>query len=188
MVRQDAWNNDEDLTLAEVVLRHIREGSTQLSAFEEVGQKLSRTPAACGFRWNSAIRKKYDTAIQLAKKQRKSVKSHLNRLPDMPKGDESYQEKVGQLNGSNEDVVKAFNEVIEFLTKQKKVLQTVSEYMSPEEFTQKCESLKQENEALNEELSKVKDDYELIKNDYQLMINVVERAAKRNKTAASSPS
>ena len=37
-VRQDAWTKDEDLLLAEVVLRHIREGSTQLKAFEEVGQ------------------------------------------------------------------------------------------------------------------------------------------------------
>lgn len=56
--RQDAWNEDEDLILAEVVLRHIREGSTQLAAFEEVGEKLKRTAAACGFRWNAAIRKK----------------------------------------------------------------------------------------------------------------------------------
>ncbi len=43
--RQDAWTDDEDLLLAEVVLRHIREGGTQLSAFKEVGRHLSRTPA-----------------------------------------------------------------------------------------------------------------------------------------------
>lgn len=36
ITRQDAWTQDEDLLLAEVVLRHIREGGTQLSAFEEV--------------------------------------------------------------------------------------------------------------------------------------------------------
>ena len=50
--RQDAWTHDEDLLLAEIVLRHIREGGTQLAAFEEVGKKLTRTSAACGFRWN----------------------------------------------------------------------------------------------------------------------------------------
>lgn len=49
-VRQDAWTQDEDMYLAEVVLRYIREGGTQLAAFEEVGRKLSRTSAACGFR------------------------------------------------------------------------------------------------------------------------------------------
>ena len=53
--RQDAWTDDEDLLLAEVVLRHIREGGTQLSAFKEVGRNLSRTPAACGFRWNLTL-------------------------------------------------------------------------------------------------------------------------------------
>lgn len=47
--RQDAWTHDEDLLLAEIVLRHIREGGTQLAAFEEVGKKLTRTSAACGF-------------------------------------------------------------------------------------------------------------------------------------------
>ena len=55
ITRQDAWTQDEDLLLAEVVLRHIREGGTQLQAFEEVGKRLSRTAAACGFRWNSSI-------------------------------------------------------------------------------------------------------------------------------------
>lgn len=42
-VRQDAWSAEDDLILAEVTLRHIREGSTQLAAFEEVGEKIGRT-------------------------------------------------------------------------------------------------------------------------------------------------
>ena len=83
IARQDAWNQDEDLLLAEVVLRHIREGSTQLRAFEEVGRQLSRTSAACGFRWNSFVRKQYKSGIELAKKQRKEYKAQENpRLND----------------------------------------------------------------------------------------------------------
>lgn len=74
--RQDAWSQDEDLLLAEVVLRHIREGGTQLQAFEEVGKQLSRTAAACGFRWNSYVRKQYKSGIELAKKQRKEMKKN----------------------------------------------------------------------------------------------------------------
>lgn len=53
--RQDAWSEENDLLLAETVLRHVREGSTQLNAFEEVGDKLNRTSAACGFRWNAVV-------------------------------------------------------------------------------------------------------------------------------------
>ena len=70
-VRQDAWTHEDDLLLAETVLRHVREGSTQLNAFEEVGDKLNRTSAACGFRWNAVVRHNYEKALQLAKKQRK---------------------------------------------------------------------------------------------------------------------
>src|SRR5690625_2879925 len=73
-VRQDAWSQEDDLLLAETVLRHIREGSTQLNAFEEVGDALNRTSAACGFRWNAEVRNKYVHAIDLAKRQRKEKK------------------------------------------------------------------------------------------------------------------
>ncbi|MFD3446762.1 RsfA family transcriptional regulator [Microbacteriaceae bacterium 4G12] len=70
-VRQDAWTDEDDLLLAETVLRHVREGSTQLNAFEEVGDALNRTSAACGFRWNAVVRYSYEKELQLAKKHRK---------------------------------------------------------------------------------------------------------------------
>src|SRR5690625_1900935 len=73
--RQDAWTKDEDILLAETVLRYIREGKTQLEAFKDVAEKLSRTSAACGFRWNATIRKKYENAIRFAKEARK--KQHM---------------------------------------------------------------------------------------------------------------
>ncbi|WP_047984566.1 RsfA family transcriptional regulator [Ornithinibacillus californiensis] len=69
--RQDAWTDDEDILLAETVLRYIREGKTQLEAFKEVAKQLSRTSAACGFRWNATIRKEYQEEIQRAKEERK---------------------------------------------------------------------------------------------------------------------
>lgn len=78
-VRQDAWTEENDLLLAETVLRHVREGSTQLNAFEEVGDKLDRTSAACGFRWNAVVRHQYEKALQLAKKQRKQRQRMLGK-------------------------------------------------------------------------------------------------------------
>lgn len=71
VTRQDAWSNEEDIILAEIVLRYIREGKTQLEAFKEVAKQLSRTSAACGFRWNASIRKQYQDAIKTAKEKRK---------------------------------------------------------------------------------------------------------------------
>ncbi len=78
-VRQDAWTDENDLLLAETVLRHVREGSTQLNAFEEVGDKLNRTSAACGFRWNAVVRHRYEKALALAKKQRKQRQRILGK-------------------------------------------------------------------------------------------------------------
>jgi len=77
--RQDAWTEENDLLLAETVLRHVREGSTQLNAFEEVGDKLNRTSAACGFRWNAVVRHQYEKALELAKKQRKQRQRLLGK-------------------------------------------------------------------------------------------------------------
>ena len=74
--RQDGWTQEEDKLLAEVVLRLIKEGGTQLQAFEEVGKKLSRTSAACGFRWNSYVRKQYKSDIETAKIYRKQLKKN----------------------------------------------------------------------------------------------------------------
>ena len=71
--RQDAWTKEDDLLLAETVLRHIRSGSTQIKAFDEVGDALNRTSAACGFRWNAEVRANYEDAVQIAK-QRKELK------------------------------------------------------------------------------------------------------------------
>ena len=78
-VRQDAWMEENDILLAETVLRHVREGSTQLSAFEEVGDALNRTAAACGFRWNAVVRRDYEQELEDAKKERKQAMRMLGK-------------------------------------------------------------------------------------------------------------
>lgn len=70
-IRQDAWLKENDELLAEAVLRHVKEGSTQLNAFEEAGDALNRTAAACGFRWNAVVRRLYEKELAEAKKERK---------------------------------------------------------------------------------------------------------------------
>ncbi|MGP4080513.1 RsfA family transcriptional regulator [Pseudalkalibacillus sp. R45] len=90
--RQDAWSEEDDLLLAETVLRHVREGSTQLQAFEEVGDKLDRTSAAVGFRWNAIVRKKYEQALKIARRQRKERKRAVaSNKPKQPEKSNAYQ-------------------------------------------------------------------------------------------------
>lgn len=70
--RSDAWTAEDDERLAELVLQHIRTGSTQLRAFEEAANLLGRTNAACGYRWNGVVRKHYRDEIDAAKQDRKA--------------------------------------------------------------------------------------------------------------------
>ncbi|KKI88507.1 hypothetical protein WQ54_30375 [Bacillus sp. SA1-12] len=81
--RHDAWTLNDDTLLAESVLRHIREGSTQVAAFHEVGGKLNRTPAACGYRWNAVVRNQNVEAVEMAKNQKKNVKKMHDKKKDL---------------------------------------------------------------------------------------------------------
>ncbi|WP_407691387.1 RsfA family transcriptional regulator [Robertmurraya mangrovi] len=114
-VRQDAWTDENDLLLAETVLRHVREGSTQLNAFEEVGDKLNRTSAACGFRWNAVVRHRYEKALQLAKKQRKQRQRILGK-DQGGKKKLLYTPPVPSINEvmSEEETFDTFVEQVEF--------------------------------------------------------------------------
>ena len=71
------WTEEEDQLLAETVLLSVREGGNQLDAFQEVAEKIKRTPGACGFRWNAVVRKREADAFQEAKKER--VENQLKR-------------------------------------------------------------------------------------------------------------
>lgn len=169
--RQDAWNQDEDLLLAEVVLRHIREGSTQLSAFEEVGRKLSRTAAACGFRWNSHVRKAYKTGIELAKKQRKEFKKQsIDVKDDIPKESSNHQieNKI------------TIQEVITFLQQFDKSQEANLSMIEQENKNLKITvaKLQEELAALQQENTTLKNNLQVIEEDYKALIEIMERARK----------
>lgn len=159
-VRQDAWTKDEDLFLAEVVLRHIREGSTQLLAFEEVGKKLNRTPAACGFRWNSFVRKQYKSGIELAKRQRKELKKSQSYLL------ESSVKKSSSSNAS----IQSLSDCIEFL----------QNYQKNEEqlIQQKVAKLNEKLAELEKENKKLKEENHSLKEDYHALLAIMEKARK----------
>lgn len=107
--RQDAWTEENDLLLAETVLRHVREGSTQLNAFEEVGDKLNRTSAACGFRWNAVVRHQYEKALDLAKKQRKQRQRLLGK-EQSGKKKLLYQPPAPSLQDIQSPILESFEE------------------------------------------------------------------------------
>lgn len=169
--RQDAWTAEDDMILAEVILRHIREGGTQLSAFEEVALKLGRTPAACGFRWNSSVRKKYEAAIQIAKAQRQKRSQERSQFP-------AYRS-----SSSIPDSSYSLDHIIRFLRQHKnEVNELKRRYKQLESELKKKEAeikqLQQENDEMKNQLKHVKTDYRLVNDDYRTLVQIMERARK----------
>lgn len=198
-VRQDAWSHEDDLLLAETVLRHIREGGTQLKAFEEVGDHLNRTSAACGFRWNAEVRNKYDRAIDLAKRQRKEKKravavavqsSHRQPINQVVHRDEqpvaenvvqNIQNEEATVNHPQpvEEPVISMDMVIGFLKHVKKENQTSNQSKaSLERIEKENHSLRNEVNELEKKLSVTEKQLSTIQEDYQVFIQIMERARK----------
>lgn len=176
--RQDAWSRDEDLLLAEVVLRYIREGGTQLQAFEDVGRQLSRTAAACGFRWNSYVRKQYKSGIELAKKQRKEGKKQSQAVNSQEVAAVEVPETPSSERKS-ENIILSFETVVDYLkglfdqleqSNEKGV--EIEQYEARiQELEKKIFYLAAENEKLTKEIS-------IIEQDYKALIEIMERARK----------
>ncbi|WP_251549049.1 RsfA family transcriptional regulator [Neobacillus muris] len=178
--RQDAWSQDEDLLLAEVVLRHIREGGTQLQAFEDVGKQLSRTAAACGFRWNSFVRKQYKSGIELAKKQRKELKKQAVSTPFQQTSEtaESKSEEISEtaylaVNGIT------YSEVIQFLEDlQKKAEETVKAEDERNRANERIKELEKKTYYLAAENERLTKNLKAIEEDYRSLMEIMERARK----------
>lgn len=191
-VRQDAWSPDDDLVLAEVTLRHIREGSTQLAAFEEVGEKIARTPAACGFRWNSYVRKKYGEAIQIAKQQRQKrnyfKKQSYSATPQVSsvaifETEERSSFKQDAIHSVSMDEGLSIDAVIRFLRNWKTTYQDLSRQIKffekdLKEKEDELNRLRTENEKLSKEVSNVQTDYRTVNDDYKTLIQIMDRARR----------
>lgn len=101
--RQDSWTHEEDTLLATTVLDYIKNGNTQLNAFEAVANELGRTASACGFRWNATLRKQYEEQIALAKK--KCREKPLVQRVSHDEGDWDLKKVIEILKEINEDLM-----------------------------------------------------------------------------------
>ncbi|HLR15350.1 MAG TPA: RsfA family transcriptional regulator [Bacillota bacterium] len=136
--RQDSWTKEEDVLLAETVLHYIREGKTQLEAFKKVGKKLGRTSAACGFRWNATIRKRYEHAIVRAKEERKKGMNDWEETPPTT----SDQPRSNHIDTAI------------LLLKEMKYQTALQHKTTNEKVVEGYEKLKKENEGLKKQISR----------------------------------
>lgn len=196
--RQDAWTHEDDLLLAETVLRHIRDGSTQSAAFEEIGDKLNRTTAACGYRWNTEVRDKFLQAFELAKKQRKETK-RSERSSDKRKSpastftgnkqvilEESEQEKEKKQIGTTGNTVNSLITIDDCIAFLKNYNQD-----KPADLKEQNNNLSKENQQLKEENQELTLKYnqlmtrnQNIEHNYKLLMTVLNQVQKTSEKSS----
>lgn len=179
-VRQDAWSSEDDLLLAQTVLQHVQKGSTQVAAFDEVGDQLNRTSAACGYRWNAEVRQHYKKEVEHAKSLRKNI--HQEKDNKLTKQKVSHSLALSKdtlpLN-SDQDTNKSItlSDCINFLSQE----QTKNDHDTKDE----QEQLKKENEQLRKKHYELEAKYEQllqkkqhIEHDYKLLMSMISQAQK----------
>ncbi|MFB5662183.1 RsfA family transcriptional regulator [Alteribacillus sp. HJP-4] len=161
--RQDAWSEKDDKYLAETVLHHIKSGSTQLRAFDEIGDQLDRTSAACGFRWNALIRQRYIDEIKQAKKERKKL---LNN---------NAKAAVSKINESSPNASANIPAVVNLLEKAlEKELNTFQN--NSDSKYQDTESLEIIHSQLVKEAEEWREKYTTMQKEYQMVASMLNRA------------
>lgn len=176
-VRQDAWLEENDILLAETVLRHVREGSTQLSAFEEVGDALNRTAAACGFRWNAVVRRDYEKELAEAKKERKQAmrvlgadfKRRTQQLYNPISGVEQEEKAAVPLSALSLDTV------IAYLIRLHHTGGGDSESLR---WKHTAKIANEKVESLEKEIQKLRHENNNIRNDYEQFVQIMNRARR----------
>lgn len=191
--RQDAWSEENDLLLAETVLRHVREGSTQLNAFEEVGDRLNRTSAACGFRWNAVVRHDYEKALALSKKQRKQRQRALGQQQPVKKTLlytppatvlEEFGSSLTETFETSEPAKQSnapvsIEHVISFLQSLKgRNNNTETLYRENERLKRENNEMIKQNEELMKKVSKLEQSAVSIQEDYETLMKIMNRARK----------
>ncbi|BAQ09853.1 prespore-specific transcriptional regulator rsfa [Bacillus sp. OxB-1] len=176
-VRQDAWVEENDILLAETVLRHVREGSTQLSAFEEVGDLLNRTAAACGFRWNAVVRRDYEKELAEAKKERKQAMRVLGK-DFKRRGQQLYTPSQGGDEEQKTSVplsALSLDTVIAYLVRMHHSGAGDNESLR---WKQTAKIAQEKMEELENEIEKLRQENKTLRDDYDQFVQIMNRARR----------
>lgn len=178
ITRQDAWTIQDDQILAETVLKHIQTGSTQLAAFAEVAEVLQRTSAACGFRWNAEVRKRYEAEIKEAKLARrasapsgKGARTNGTRQPnaELFVTVSQHNEQPGGISDYTDQIIAlAQNQKLQ-LSNMAKQIRWLNDQLNEKE--NEIARLKNELEAMRAQPSEW-----TVTEDYKTLLSILQRA------------
>lgn len=156
--KNKSWSEAEDTLLKDCILENVRNGKTQLIAFEEVAEQTGRSAGSVGFRWNSTLRQRYSEELKKAKEE---AKSKNVKTKTTPPSDQASTRKNSSTNAPTpsltsiddpfkEDGGITYDDVIAFLKNKKKT-------------EDKYNKLKDEHTTLQEEHKSLKENFEEVR-------------------------
>lgn len=152
----EIWTPDDDIMLAETILRNVREGKTVMDGCRELEEKTEgrRTASASKFRWFTNVVEQYRAGYELAKEEGAKVKQAKKRKTN--KG-ERFEEIVKNVFESEVPVIEKEIEPDDFIILAKKFKEQQSKKKSEESNHEKTiKELQRKNENLEKKLQEAK--------------------------------
>ncbi|WP_341285644.1 hypothetical protein [Priestia megaterium] len=158
--KNKSWSEAEDILLKDCVLENVRNGRTQLEAFEEAAEQTGRSAGSVGFRWNSALRQQYTEELKKAKEEakNKNTKAKTKTTPSSVQASTKKNKATTALTPSlttiddpfKEDGGITYDDVISFLKSKKKT-------------DDKYNKLRDEHTALQDEYKSLKESFDEVR-------------------------
>lgn len=181
--RQDAWTSREDRLLADTVLHYIRTGGTQLEAFEEVGDKLNRTSAAVGFRWNACVRREIENEIENAKRERiqRQKREKIQKKQQSKEVEMSTEvaPKVVSTPSPSKETPTNNNREVKVSNQSEMTIDGVIQFLQGlKQNGTSNKEVEEERDYWKEKFEKLEKEHEEVKSDLQVFSQILDRARK----------
>lgn len=145
----EIWTDDDDLVLAETVLRRVREGDSVIDACREFEEKTKgkRTASASKFRWHTRLKNQYAGAYEIAKADGKKAREFARRKVNQGERYQDILENVLEKDNEREIVL---DDILVLVKQYKKQEEDKAE--NRDKFEKETDKLRREIEKLKKEL------------------------------------
>ncbi|MEM5838859.1 MULTISPECIES: hypothetical protein [Bacillus] len=145
----EVWTDDDDIQLAETVLRRVRQGDSVIDACREFEEATRgrRTSSASKFRWHTRLKERYAGAYELAKREGKKTRDYKRRKVNQG---ERYQDLLENVLDKDNEREITVDDILILVKKYKEQSEDkVNEY---ERYEKETDKLRREIEKLKKEL------------------------------------
>ena len=174
----ELWTEDDDIQLAECVLRRVREGDSVVDACREFEEKTNgrRTAQASKFRWHTKLRDRYSAAYELAKQEGQRTRDLKRRKVNQGERYKDIMETVFDSDPNREIIV---DDILVLVKKYKEQEEAKGSFQ--EQYEKETNKLRRENEKVKKQLNNTEDELEktkealvYINNQYNKLLNALK--------------